>query len=162
MESDITAGADSSYSVSSRSSDSHPTHLTITMESITLTHQDYTIGWICALEVELTAARCMLDEEHEDLSVAANDSNTYTLGRAGKHNIVIACLPEGTIGTTGAATAAANLLRSFNNIRFGLMVGIAGGAPGPPDEEDPRNDIRLGDVVVSTPLESSGKWRYNK
>jgi hypothetical protein len=30
-----------------------------------LTVQDYHIGWICALNIELTAAMAMLDEEHE-------------------------------------------------------------------------------------------------
>ncbi|KPA36758.1 hypothetical protein FLAG1_10456, partial [Fusarium langsethiae] len=41
------------------------------------------------------------------------------------------------------------MLRSFPNIRFGLMVGIGGGAP------SAKHDIRLGDVVVST--RGSGK-----
>jgi nucleoside phosphorylase len=35
-------------------------------------------------------------------------------------------------------------LHSFPNVRFGLMVGIGGGAP------SARHDIRLGDIVVST------------
>lgn len=29
-----------------------------------LAHGDYTIAWICALPLELTASRAMLDEEH--------------------------------------------------------------------------------------------------
>ncbi|KID82995.1 tetratricopeptide repeat domain protein [Metarhizium guizhouense ARSEF 977] len=40
------------------------------------------------------------------------------------------------------------LLHHFPNIRFGLMVGIGGGAPATPSD-DPNKDIRLGDVVVS-------------
>src|SRR5271155_5783334 len=42
------------------------------------------------------------------------------------------------------------MLRSFPSIRFGLMVGIGGGAP------SPKNDIRLGDVVISSPVGKTG------
>ncbi|OPB37494.1 hypothetical protein A0O28_0044060 [Trichoderma guizhouense] len=53
------------------------------------------------------------------------------------------------------------MMRSFPRIRFGLMVGIGGGAPGEPSN-DPRNDIRLGDVVVSCPtVDSSGVLQYD-
>jgi hypothetical protein len=48
---------------------------------------DYTVGWICALPVEYAAATAMLDEVHDSLSTAQGDSNTYTLGRIGKHNV---------------------------------------------------------------------------
>ncbi|KAN0077424.1 hypothetical protein V8E54_005728 [Elaphomyces granulatus] len=48
--------------------------------------------------------------------------------RIGQHNVVLACLPSGTTGTGAAATAAKDLLRSFTKIRFGLMVGVGGGA----------------------------------
>jgi hypothetical protein len=30
-------------------------------------HRDYTIGWICALQIEVAAALAMLDEEHQPL-----------------------------------------------------------------------------------------------
>lgn len=59
------------------------------------THEDYTIGWICALPVELTASIAMLDETHDPLPQDRTDDNTYTLGRIAKHNITIACLPYG-------------------------------------------------------------------
>jgi hypothetical protein len=45
---------------------------------------------------------------------------------------------------------ARDMLRSFTWIRFGLMVGIKGGAP------SPKHDIRLGDVVVSSPVSRMG------
>ncbi|KAN0083718.1 hypothetical protein V8E54_002806 [Elaphomyces granulatus] len=79
-----------------------------------------------------------------------NDTNTYTLGQIGRHNVVLACLPSGTTGISAAATAARDLLRSFPKVRFGLMVGVGGGAPSNPSD-DPGEDIRLGDVVVSSP-----------
>src|SRR5437764_14208382 len=67
------------------------------MASKVLTYNDYTVGWICALQKEQTAATAMLDQKHEDLPNPENDHNTYALGRVGKHNIVIACLPKGEV-----------------------------------------------------------------
>jgi ankyrin repeat domain-containing protein 50 len=64
-------------------------------------NNDYsTVGWICALELEaeLAASQTMLDLQTFELQ-AENDTNTYTLGRIGKHNVVLACLPSGTTGT---------------------------------------------------------------
>jgi nucleoside phosphorylase len=108
-------------------------------------HDDYTVGWICALALEMAAAKAMLDDIHTDLPKLPNDDNAYTLGRIGTHNIVVACLPSGVYGTTSAAVVAIQMLSSFRSIRFGLMVGIGGGVP----SKDA--DIRLGDIVVSKP-----------
>ncbi|RKK89373.1 hypothetical protein BFJ68_g16728 [Fusarium oxysporum] len=106
--------------------------------------QKYTVGWICAVTTEFVAARAFFDEKHDQLETTAdNDNNTYALGRIGKHNVVMAALPKSEYGTTSAATVARDMLRSFPNIRFGLMVGIGGGVP------SAKHDIRLGDVVVS-------------
>jgi nucleoside phosphorylase len=101
----------------------------------------------------------MLEEEHQDLDLAQGDKNTYTLGEIGRHNIVMACLPSGNMGITPAAKVAADMLRSFPKIRFGLMVGIGGGAPAP--RAHPNEDIRLGDVVVSIPQGELGKLGLN-
>lgn len=106
-----------------------------------LSHDDYNVGWICALPIEMAAAKAMLNDIHGGLPGDSNDSNTYTLGSIGMHNIVIACLPSGHYGTNNAATVANNMHRSFPSIQIRLMVGIGGGAPG-------KVDIRLGDVVV--------------
>ncbi|CZS86115.1 unnamed protein product [Fusarium graminearum] len=108
----------------------------------TRNHDEYTVGWVCALSKEQTAATAMLDQRHTDLPKPPNDPNAYTLGSIGKHNIVIACLPEGEIGTHAAATIATWMISTFPLIKLGLMVGIGGGIP-------PK--VRLGDVVVSTP-----------
>lgn len=120
------------------------------------THDDYTVGWVCALSKEQTAATAMLDERHDDLLKPPNDPNTYTLGSIGKHNIVIACLPQGEIGTNSAATFATWMISTFPSIKFGLMVGIGGGiAP----------KVRLGDVVVSAPTgryPGVVQWDYGK
>ncbi|KAE8550321.1 hypothetical protein EYB25_006547 [Talaromyces marneffei] len=126
------------------------------MATKTLTHGDYTVGWVCALPKEQTAALAMLDEKHADLPKQQNDPNVYTLGSVGKHNVVIACLPMGMIGNNKAANVAAHMVSSFPSIKFGLMVGIGGGVP---------PNVRLGDVVVSKPVsEYSGvvQWDFGK
>lgn len=122
-----------------------------------LPNEQYTVGWICALPTELTAARLFLDELHAERldEGAATADNTYVLGKIEEHNVVIVTLPYGVYGTSSAATVARDLLRTFENICIGLMVGIGGGAP------SPRNNVHLGDVVVSVPQnESGGVFQY--
>ncbi|EEA23686.1 hypothetical protein TMatcc_006767 [Talaromyces marneffei ATCC 18224] len=111
----------------------------------------YTVGGICAITTEYVAAKAFLDREHEILEYgSANDNNIYALGEMGKHNVVIAQLPEGEYGIAAAAGVARDMVRSFSNIRIGLMVGIGGGAP------SEKHDIRLGDVVISAPHNGKG------
>ncbi|EQB51330.1 hypothetical protein CGLO_09126 [Colletotrichum gloeosporioides Cg-14] len=107
---------------------------------IKLQHTDYTVGWICALPVELTASLAMLDRIHQNLPTDSGDTNAYTLGNIGTHNIVMAVLPMDQYGLNNASNVAGHMRRSFTSIRFGLMVGVGGGVPD--------LDIRLGDVVV--------------
>jgi nucleoside phosphorylase len=117
----------------------------------TLSKDEYTVGWICALPFEMAAAVVMLDEIHEDLQEQdTSDHNSYKLGRIQNHNVVIACLPAGIYGTNPAANVSKDMVRTFRSIRFSLMVGIGGGAP------SATNDVRLGDVVVSQPSGTNG------
>ncbi|CAJ0550888.1 Ff.00g108180.m01.CDS01 [Fusarium sp. VM40] len=101
----------------------------------------YTVAWICALHIEMAAARAMLDQEYVDRPQQAYDTNSYVLGAIQNHNIVIACLPASQYGTNNAATVLSNVKRTFPDIQIGLMVGIGGGVP-------TKADIRLGDIVV--------------
>lgn len=113
--------------------------------------KDYTVGWICAITTEYVAAQAFLDEKHDAPEyLAPNSKNDYTLGRIGKHNVVVAVLPMGEYGTSSAARVAEDMMHSFPNIRIGLMVGIGGGAP------SEKHDIRLGDIVVSIPSNGQG------
>ncbi|KAK6519660.1 hypothetical protein TWF281_003482 [Arthrobotrys megalospora] len=115
--------------------------------------ENYTVGWICALQEEYDAACRMLDDEFDlsdKLDISIKDDNTYAYGVINGHYVVIGCLPVGCYGTVSAATVAKDMIRSFPNLRFALMVGIAGGAP------TPENDVRLGDVVVSQPGRDHG------
>lgn len=103
----------------------------------------YTVGIICALSVEKVAVCSFLDVEHARLeSQSVHDNNDYTLGQIKEHNVVVAGLPTGRYGIANAAIVARDMVRTFPNIRIGLMVGIGGGAP------SQEHDIRLGDVVV--------------
>ncbi|ETS84912.1 hypothetical protein PFICI_02937 [Pestalotiopsis fici W106-1] len=111
----------------------------------------YTVAWICAIGTELVAAKQFLDQTHDDADQLPNhDDNTYVLGNIARHNIVIAALPQGQYGLVSAAIVARDMVRSFPNLRFALMVGIGGGAP------SKRHDIRLGDIVVSSPGSGMG------
>ncbi|KAF2179509.1 hypothetical protein K469DRAFT_300743 [Zopfia rhizophila CBS 207.26] len=112
--------------------------------------KDYTVGWICAITTEYVAAQEFLDEEHDGPEyVSPNDNNNYKLGKVGKHNIVIAVLPDGEYGKSCVASVARDMLHSFPNVRIGLMVGIGGGVPR-------KHDIRLGDIVVSSTGDGKG------
>ncbi|KAL2822881.1 hypothetical protein BJX63DRAFT_426718 [Aspergillus granulosus] len=113
-------------------------------------HDDYTVACICALPLEMAAAKMMLDEIHPTLPQPETDHNAYTLGNIGSYNVVVACLPSGIYGTTSAAIVLAQMLPTFPFLRFALMVGIGGGVP------NRNTDIRLGDVVVSMPTATSG------
>src|SRR5437762_406516 len=119
------------------------------MATVTLSYEDYKVGWICALPLEMTAAIAMLDEHHTPLQRAPGDDNNYVLGRVGEHNVAIASLPVGERGTNSAAQVAAQMLRTFLSITIGLMVGIGSGVPS-------SKDIRLGDIVVSKPSNQNG------
>jgi nucleoside phosphorylase len=106
--------------------------------------EDYTVGWICAINAEYVAARAFLDDEHDRPSyLPLQNENINCLGRVGKHNVVISVLAKGEYGISSAARVAKDMMHSFPNIRIGLLVGVGGGAP------SPKHDIRLGDIVVS-------------
>ncbi|KAJ5957532.1 purine and uridine phosphorylase [Penicillium viridicatum] len=125
-------------------------------ENATLTHENYTVGWVCALPKEIVAAKAMLDQVHPPLPQPPHDSNNYTLGRVGSHNVVIACLPLGELGNNSSASVASRLNSTFPGIKFGIMVGIGGGVP---------PSVRLGDVVVSAPSNGFGgvvQWDFGK
>ncbi|KAM5361447.1 hypothetical protein ACJA88_014463 [Fusarium oxysporum] len=115
----------------------------------------YTIGWIAALPIERATATALLHDRHdapEGFDQHRSDANSYTWGRIGEHNVVIASLPAGVYGTISAATTASNLVHSLPHIRIGLLVGIGGGIARP----DEGKDIRLGDIVISQPDSTTG------
>src|SRR5450755_1931994 len=76
--------------------------------------EDYTVGWICPLEVEQVAALEMLNEEHGRLPQPPTDHNVYTLGSIGGHNVVIAGLH--TPGNNPAATVVTQMRTTYPNL----------------------------------------------
>ncbi|KAH8705408.1 ankyrin repeat-containing domain protein [Talaromyces proteolyticus] len=110
-----------------------------------LDYDAYTVALLCPLEVELSAMRYLLDEEHQRLPSVAGDPNQYILGEMSGRNVVIASLPAGYQGTASAAAVAINMSRTFVSVHIRLLVGIGGGVP------SEKADIRLGDVVVGIP-----------
>ncbi|KAL5356351.1 nucleoside phosphorylase domain-containing protein [Aspergillus floccosus] len=91
-------------------------------------HHDYTVAWICALPLEMAAAKTMLDEIHDPLPQLPTDQNSYTLGKVSGHNVVIACLQPGVYGITSAAIALAHLLPTFPSVKFRFKpTGWSGG-----------------------------------
>jgi nucleoside phosphorylase len=104
---------------------------------------------VCALHIELMAVRTLFEVSHPQVKIVDEDPNYYAFGCMGGHNVVTVCLPHGVYGTNAATDVASNMRRSFLSLEFCLLVGIGASVP------SSRNDIRLGDVVVSTP---SGRY----
>ncbi|KAH8704541.1 nucleoside phosphorylase domain-containing protein [Phaeosphaeriaceae sp. PMI808] len=109
------------------------------------------VGWVCIVQCELDAATALLDERQDDVSPEGGE--TYILGRMGRHNVVIAYPSAGSYGIAPIVRVATKIHQEFRNIRFCLLVGVAGGCP---DPQDDAMDIRLGDVVVSEPKGNRG------
>ncbi|RFN43882.1 hypothetical protein FIE12Z_11876 [Fusarium flagelliforme] len=110
----------------------------------------YTIAWIAGLPIERAAATALLHEIHNEpggFSQHEADSNSYSWGRLGQHNIVIASFPAGVYGITAATSTASDLIHSLPHIRVALLIGIGGGISNPDEDQD----IRLGEIVVSQP-----------
>jgi nucleoside phosphorylase len=122
------------------------------MTSIDAINHRFTIGWISPLPLEQEAARLVFDEIYPREDVQHN--NTYYLGgRIGRHEVVVGV--QRKIGLSGAAILAEKMHNGFPNIKYFLVVGIAGGVPayGPAGDS---KQIVLGDVVISFPRGNHG------
>lgn len=117
----------------------------------------FQIGIVCPLPIERAAAQEVLDTEYDDPTERyPNDTNTYSLGKIGSHNVVIAGFPAGFTGLVTAATVAGNLTKTFTSVKVLLCVGIGGGV------WTETNDVRIGDIVVSEPAGGySGVEQYS-
>ncbi|KAK2589658.1 hypothetical protein QQS21_012665 [Conoideocrella luteorostrata] len=108
--------------------------------------EDFEIAIICALILEYDAVALLFDEfwdeDGDEFGRAAGDDNTYTTGRIGNHNVVLALLPG--MGKVSEAAAAANMRSTYVALRLVLLAGICGGAP-----HYNQYEILLGDVIIS-------------
>lgn len=107
-----------------------------------------TFGIVTALPEEFAAVRSFMDNPQRDN--VEGDRADYLLGTlpssnpSRPHQVVLTLLGE--TGNDAAASATANLLRSYRSVRCLLMVGIAAGVP---DPARPERHVRLGDIVVA-------------
>jgi hypothetical protein len=113
-----------------------------------LDFEHYTVAWIAPLEIEAQAAWYMLDHEHKgNFTTNRGDDYVYIAGDINGHNVIIATFPVGhDYGVGSAAALASQVKKSFPNLWFGLLVGVAAGLPN--FSRVPPRDIRLGDVLV--------------
>lgn len=114
----------------------------------------YIIGWIIAIKTEFSASATFFDEKHDNVDTIDNNENAYLFGSIGIYNVVMAFLPKSRINTNPAASAIGDMVRSFPNLRFVIMVGIACGIP------TVYNNIRFGDVIVGVPGNGQNGVRY--
>ena len=108
---------------------------------------DFEVAIICALKLERDAVEALMEvdfkEQGRTYGKASQDRNAYTTGVLGEKAVVLA-YPR-NMGTLNAATVASDMRYSFRNIKIGLVVGVAGGAPQTSDG----TDIHLGDVIIT-------------
>jgi nucleoside phosphorylase len=110
----------------------------------------FEVAIICALPLEADATIALFDESwecDEQYAKSHSDTNTYTLGRLGAHNVVLVHMSR--MGKGSAADVAANLRSSFPHIRLTLLVGICGGVP---FIDHGGREVTLGDIVISTQI----------
>ncbi|KAK1538101.1 pfs domain-containing protein [Colletotrichum paranaense] len=112
--------------------------------------EDFTVAVICSLPLEVDSIVLIFDELWDglgnELGKAQGDTNNYTLGRIGRHNVVLVLLPG--IGKVNAASSAAKIRSSYGCIRLAILCGICGGVP----NAGGGGEVLLGDVIISKSL----------
>ncbi|KAL2822941.1 hypothetical protein BJX63DRAFT_417348 [Aspergillus granulosus] len=108
---------------------------------------DFAIAIICALPLEADAVEALFDEHYDRLGKyygkQQGDANAYINGRIGKHDVVLCYMPG--MGKGSAARVMSSLQVSYTSTKLALVVGICGGAPSSPENEE----IFLGNVIIS-------------
>uniref|UniRef100_A0A0B7AVT3 Uncharacterized protein n=1 Tax=Arion vulgaris TaxID=1028688 RepID=A0A0B7AVT3_9EUPU len=134
----------------------HEVHLVQILPSL-ISKDLPTIGIITSLYHEKLAVDAMMDYKRTFVKFETEGaSQVYTIGKIGSHNVVSTKLSK--MGNAeGDMIASENtvtrLLGIFSNIKHILFVGVGGAVP---HYTDYAQHVRLGDVVVSTPMDESG------
>jgi hypothetical protein len=69
----------------------------------------YTVGYICSITTKYVAAQAFLNKKHKEPEfLLPADYHNYTLGNTGKHNVVVAILPDAKYGIPCATTVVIN------------------------------------------------------
>ncbi|RSL99213.1 hypothetical protein CEP52_009867 [Fusarium oligoseptatum] len=102
----------------------------------------------CALPLEVNPVEALFDHHYKDDGVfygkALGDTNAYSTGVIGRHNVVLVHMPG--MGKLAAAAAAACCRISFPKIKLAILVGVCGAVPVVPSTG---TKINLGDVIIS-------------
>ncbi|KAK4082345.1 uncharacterized protein Triagg1_2157 [Trichoderma aggressivum f. europaeum] len=108
---------------------------------------EFKIAILCALPLEASVLQGLFDThwDAEKYGKEQVDTNAYSLGVLGPHNVVLVHMPN--MGKVATAVAAAHLRASFRGIQLALVVGICGGAP-----FGLSGELFLGDIVISEGL----------
>jgi ankyrin repeat protein/nucleoside phosphorylase len=105
---------------------------------------DFRVAIICALPLEAAAVLDLFDQRYDKdgskYGKQKEDTNTYSTGRIGRHDIVLAHMPG--MGIYNATSVTSNIRLSFKEVNLALVVGVCGGAP-------VKQPIILGDVIIS-------------
>ncbi|KAL4976917.1 hypothetical protein BDW66DRAFT_159351 [Aspergillus desertorum] len=111
---------------------------------------DFTIAWICPSRLEFVAARETFDlayGKHPQI-LHHSDTNAYELGKIGRNNVIIICLPPFPAAERpwlSRYEVYKQMKTTFPSVKVGIFVAVGSGIP------SALHDIRLGDVVVATP-----------
>ncbi|KAL4800818.1 hypothetical protein BDV19DRAFT_383838 [Aspergillus venezuelensis] len=116
-----------------------------------------TVAVFCALPREADAVAALFDEVQTRKTYARQngDNNAYTLGRIGRHNVVLVHM--GGLGKMIASQAATCAKLSYPSIKLALVVGICGGLP----FGENNAEVILGDVVISNGIVQYDLGRQN-
>ncbi|PNP54703.1 hypothetical protein THARTR1_04908 [Trichoderma harzianum] len=145
-EDDIQVGGSTSVFQELPPADADPDE-TVPSISTQTPNKVFKIGIICTLLTEYDAVCLILDEVWEkDYKRNERDQSIYTIGRVGRHNVVVALLPY-----TGKLTAAATMAQfpfPGSHLELFLLVGVCGGIPKITYSQQ-EIEVMLGDVVIS-------------
>ena len=107
----------------------------------------FEIAIFCALPAEADAVRALFDNYWDDgdpsFGRADGDTNAYSTGSIGRHNVVLVHMAG--IGK-GHAALASQCRLSFTGIKLAIVAGTCGAVPLTPEDRE----IVLGDVIIST------------
>ncbi|XP_059150764.1 uncharacterized protein LOC131937389 [Physella acuta] len=130
----------------------------LVQELPTLTGKEQpTIAIVTSLYHEKLAVDAMIENKKTFVKFKTEgESQVYTLGHIGRHKVVSTKLAkmgdvEGDI--IAAENTVTRLLGTFSQVQHVLMVGVGGAVP---HYSDYKQHVRLGDVVVSTPVDDTG------
>ncbi|KAH8695982.1 nucleoside phosphorylase domain-containing protein [Talaromyces proteolyticus] len=114
-----------------------------------LSRSDFHVAIVTTLDIETQAIDKFIDERYDaaELRKLKGDQNHYTVGRIGRHNVVLVKLVGR--GTRNSGPSASTLTLSYTDIHLVLLVGICAGVPFRNGTATSATETILGDVIIS-------------